>query len=157
MTSQLHSLDNNTTIDGHLGYTTHVSPYINSNPCHAFTDAFSMVEAVDFVIFSRCPSIVVLLSRLWSCDVMIVALFSTHRRVPVLTSTRVYVLSLTSPRSLESVRPLAPYSTSKMKNSKSGYTRTSTILVPKQMTVYPGIRTNLYQKMTLCKFLRLPS
>ena len=86
------------------------------------------------------------------CDVMITSLFSTHRRLPVLKSTRVYVRILTSTRSPESARPIAPYRTSEMKNSKSGYNRTSTILVPKQISVYPGIPTNLYLKMIRVTF-----
>ena len=66
---------------------------------------------------------------------MMIALFSTHRRMPVLTSTWVYVMSLPLRRSLESVGLLALRRIREMKNSKSGYSRTSRILVPKQITV----------------------
>ena len=86
------------------------------------------------------------------CDVTTIALFSTHRRVPALKSTRVYVISLTSRRLVEGVRLLALCKISKMKNSRSGYTRTSTILVAKQMSVYPGTRIHLYQKMIPVNF-----
>ena len=101
------------------------------------------------VVHPSCPFVVVLLSMLWSCDVTTIALFSTNRRVPPLKSTRVYAISLTSRRLVDSARPLDLYRTSEMKNSKSGYTRTLTILVPKQISVYPGIRINLYQKKLL--------
>ena len=61
---------------------------------------------------------------------MITSLFSAHRRVAIFKWTRVYVISLPLPRWLESVPSLALYRISETKNSKSGYTRTLTILVP---------------------------
>ena len=82
----------------------------------------------------------ILVDAVWICDVTTIALFSTHRRLPALKSTRVYAISLPSPKLVESVRLLAQYRTSEMKNSKSGYPRTSSVLVPKQISVYPGIR-----------------
>ena len=82
-----------------------------------------LVDGETCVVHPSCPFVVVFLSMLWICDVTTIVLFSNHRRVPALKSTRVYVISSTSRRLVESARPLALYLTRDMKNSRSGYTR----------------------------------
>ena len=57
-------------------------------------------------MYPSCPFVVLSLV-LWICDVTAIALFSTHRRVPALKSTRVYVVSLPSRMLVQSARPLA--------------------------------------------------
>ena len=100
------------------------------------------------VVYPSCPFVVVLLSILRICDVTTTALFSTHRRVPALKSTGVRHKLDFDKVAGECPPPCSiVYTTSEMKNSNSGYTRTSTILVSKQKSVYPGTPINLYQKM----------